>query len=66
MKVIFTQNQKDGKESFQARSEQSLSTGDSHGDFCVTAYGATREEALANLRQLALRMARELDLTRGV
>ena len=65
MNITFTQDQKGNREKHQARVEQTFSTGDGHGDFCLTAYGETREEAHANLRQLALRMARELDAVKG-
>lgn len=65
MKISFTQDDKGTPKSHQARAEQSFSTGDGHGDFCLTAYGETREEAHANLRQLALIMVRELDTVKG-
>jgi hypothetical protein len=61
MKISFTQGNKSTREQFQARAEQTFSTGDGHGDMCLTAYGATQEEAHANLKQLALKMVRELD-----
>ena len=61
MKISFTHNAKGERASHQARVEQSFQVGDGHGDFCLTAYGETREEAHAHLRQLALRMVRELD-----
>ncbi|HEX8464463.1 MAG TPA: hypothetical protein VF627_07575 [Abditibacterium sp.] len=65
MKIIFTHDQKGGREVHQARAEQGFSTGEGHGDFCLTAYGPTREEAHAHLRQLALVMVRELDTVKG-
>lgn len=66
MKITFTEDKKGERATHQARAEQSFSTGDSHGDFCLTAYGETREEAHANLRQLALIMVRELDTVKGL
>jgi hypothetical protein len=65
MKITFSENPKGEGRSHQARAEQSFSTGDAHGDFCLTAYGATREEAHENLRQLALRMVRGLETVKG-
>lgn len=64
MKISFTHDKKGKPERHQARAEQNFSTGDGHGDFCLTAYGDTREEAHDNLRQLALRMVRELESVR--
>ncbi|MBW3637469.1 MAG: hypothetical protein KY445_13555 [Armatimonadetes bacterium] len=65
MKISFTTDKKGQRSIHQARAEQSFQVGDSHGDFCLTAYGETREEAHENLRQLALRMVRELDAVKG-
>lgn len=65
MKITFSENSKSEGHSHQARVEQSFSTGDGHGDFCLTAYGATREEAHENLRQLALRMVRAMETVKG-
>lgn len=60
MNITFTEDNNASSPRHQARAEQTFSTGDGHGDFCLTAYGATRDEAHANLRQLALIMVREL------
>jgi hypothetical protein len=65
MKITFSENPNGEGRSHQARVEQSFSTGDGHGDFCLTAYGATREEAQENLRQLALRMVRGLETVKS-
>ena len=65
MKISFSHNQKADAQSHQARAEQSFSMGDGHGDFCLTAYGATRQEAHANLRELAQKMVRELERVKG-
>lgn len=71
MKISFTQNPNPKGElhshqtSHQVRVEESFSLGEGHGDFCLTAYGQTREEAHANLRQLALLMGRALDRVKG-
>lgn len=61
MRITFTRDDSSGRNRHQARAEQSFSTGDGHGDFCLTAYGSTEEEAHMNLKQLALNMVRELD-----
>ena len=61
MRISFTENRNGERPVYQARVEGSFSTGDSAGDCCLTAYGETREEAHAHLRQLALQMVRELD-----
>jgi hypothetical protein len=66
MNITFTEDKNGKSPRHQARAEQSFSTGDGHGDFCLTAYGETREEAHANLRQLALIMVRELDTVKGI
>jgi hypothetical protein len=66
MKITFTEDNRGKSPNHQARAEQSFSTGDGHGDFCLTAYGETREEAHANLRQLALIMVRELETVKGL
>jgi hypothetical protein len=55
MKISLTHNPKGEHPNHQARAEGNFSTGDGYGDCCLTAYGNTREEAQANLRQLALR-----------
>ena len=65
MKISFTHNIRGERSSHEARAEQRFQMGDGHGDFCLTAYGETREEAHENLRQLALRMVRELDAIKG-
>jgi hypothetical protein len=65
MKITFTQDKKGKEIVHQARVEQTFSTGDGHGDFCLTAYGDTQWEAQANLQELAMRMARELDTVRS-
>jgi hypothetical protein len=65
MKITFTENAKGEQPLFQARTEQSFSTGDGHGDFCLTAYGNSRDEAHANLRELALKMVRDLERVRA-
>lgn len=65
MKITYTLDKKESGTIHQARVEQNYSTGEGHGDFCLTAYGATKQEARQNLRKLALRMARELDTVKG-
>ncbi len=71
MKISFTHNPNPNADSqtsatnYQARVEESFSLGEGHGDFCLTAYGQTREEAHVNLRQLALLMGRALDRVKG-
>lgn len=65
MKIIFTEDKNGRSPGHQARAEQTFSTGDGHGDFCLTAYGETREEAQANLSQLAQIMVRELDTVKA-
>ncbi|RYG65883.1 hypothetical protein EON80_16500 [bacterium] len=61
MKITFSKDDSGAREKHQARAEQSFSTGDGHGDFCLTAYGRTQDEAHFNLKQLALTMVREMD-----
>ncbi len=60
MNITFSEGMKGGRVIHQARAEQSFSTGEGHGDCCLTAYGATQEEAHENLRQLAMRAVREI------
>ena len=64
MKITFSDEGKESSSRHQARIEQIFSTGEGHGDFCLTAYGETREEAHANLQQLAHLMARALDVAK--
>lgn len=64
MKISFSEHKNGDSPTHQARTEQTFSTGDGHGDFCLTAYGNTRQEAHANLRELALKMVRDLERVR--
>jgi len=66
MNIVFSQDKKGKVIVHQARAEQNFSTGDGHGDFCLTAYGATQREARMNLRELALKMIRELDTAKSL
>jgi hypothetical protein len=61
MKITFTHHKQGDREAYQARAEQNFSTGESHGDFCLTAYGQTRAAAHAHLRELAMKMVRDLE-----
>jgi hypothetical protein len=65
MKITFSEDKKGKQIIHQARVEQSFSTGDGHGDFCLTAYGETQWDAQENLRELAQRMIRELDTVKS-
>jgi hypothetical protein len=60
MNITFSEGKKAGRTIHQARAEQTFSTGEGHGDCCLTAYGATQDEAHENLRQLAIRAVREI------